>query len=306
MCSLHGNITYLYVFLLVFVQEGCGQPAKSQFSRPASQNSVADVADSIPNHSAAELQNKAESFEVLRPERTYTGLSNTQNISSANPSSLASCVSSALTSNRSGMSGRPPAPAPVTHGNGLHYVDTLNSATMVSSSGIFEIADIASSLSGLNMSRGHLPAESISQSSLQMGIPTGQQQHYSDNARVEKLANNINYVNLARHNGRGPSVSKPTMNGRVCFPRRTSSTTNLQSQHSLSDFARLEDLKTQLQSKNFPGVNISTHRNGAYAVEQKPDTIVGNDLVADCYFSLYSGSQLFLTFLLLTVFLTFL
>lgn len=264
-----------YVFFLVFLQEGCGQPSRSHFSRPASQNSVADVADSIPNHSAAELQNKAESFEALHPERPYTGLS----ISSANPSSLASCVSSALTSNRSGMSGRPPAL--VTHGNGLHYVDTLNSATMVPSPGIFEIA---SSLSGLNMSRGHLPADSISQSSLQMGIPTGQQQHYCDNARVENLGNNINYVNLARHNGL-TSVSKPTTNERVGFPRRTSSTTNLQSQHSLSDFARLEDLKTQLHSNNFPGVNISTHRNGAYAVEQKPDTIIGIDLVADFYFS---------------------
>lgn len=269
-----------YVFLLVFLQEGSGQSVKSHFSRPASQNSVADVAGSLPNPNAAELQNKQESFETLHSQRIFTGLSKPQIISSANPAT----VSSVLTSNnRSGMAARPPAP--VTHDNGVHYVDTMNSATMVPSSSIFEISDIASSLSGLNMSRGNLPAESILQSPLQMGIPTSQQQHYSDNARVENLTNNINYVNLSRNNELlgGPSASKP-MNERVGFPRRTSSTTNLQSEHTLSDFARLEDLKSQLQNNNFPGANVATHRNGAYAVEQRPDTIIGNDLVSDCYF----------------------
>ncbi|KAH6801700.1 hypothetical protein C2S51_033146 [Perilla frutescens var. frutescens] len=264
------------------LQEGCGQPPKSHLSRPASQNSVADVADSVPNSSAAERQNKAESFGALHHEKTFTGLSNTQNFGSANPSSLASCVSSTLTSNRNEMAGRPPAPASVPAlialSNGVHLVDNLNSATLIPSSGIFEIADIASSLSVLNMARGQLPTESISQSSHQKGIPSGQQQqHYSDNTRLENAGNN-NYVNLARSNGltRGPSISKPPMNERVGFPRRTSSTTNLQSQHSLSDFARMEDLKNQLQSNHFPGVNLSTQRNGAYAVEQKPDTIIGS------------------------------
>ncbi|XP_057788787.1 pumilio homolog 4-like [Salvia miltiorrhiza] len=247
------------------LQEGCGQPTKSHLSRPASQSSVADVADTLPN------SNAAEPFEALHPEKTLTGLSNTR----SNPSSLASCVNvSSLTSSR------PPVSALVALGNGVHLVENLSSASLVPSSGIFEIADIASSLSGLNMSmsRGQLPAESSSQSSLQMGTnPTGQQQqqHYSDNARVENMVSNMNYVNLARSNGltRGTSVSKPTGNERVGFPRRTSSTTNLQSQHqhSLSDFARLEDLKNQMQSNNFPN-----QRNGAYAVEQKHDGIIGS------------------------------
>ncbi|XP_047939103.1 pumilio homolog 4-like isoform X1 [Salvia hispanica] len=262
------------------LQEGCGQPTKSHLSRPASQSSVADIADMLPNSSGADLHNKAESFEALHPKNSYTVLSNTQ----SNPSSLASCVNvTSLTNIKTEMGGRPPAPALMALGNGVHLVDNLTSATLVPSPGIFEIADIASSLSGLKMSmaRGQLPGESISQSSLQMGInPTGwQQQHYSDSARVENMVINTNYVNLARSSlTRGPGVSKLTINERVGFPRRTSSTTNLQSQHqhSLSDLARLEDLKNQMQNNNSSGVSIPSQRNGAYSVEQKQDGIIGS------------------------------
>ncbi|KAL1559523.1 pumilio 4-like isoform X2 [Salvia divinorum] len=263
------------------LQEGCGQPTKSHLSRPASQSSVADIADTLPNSSAADLNNKAESFEALHPENSYTVLSNTQ----SNPSSLACCVNVAsIMSSKAEMGGRPPTPALMALGNGVHLVDNLTSATLVPSPGIFEIADIASSLSGLktSMARGQLPGESISQSSLQMGINlTGRQQElYSDNARVENMVSNTNYVNLARTSGltRGAGVSKPTINERVGFPRRTSSTTNLQSQdqHNLSDLARLEDLKNQMQSNNFPGLSIRSQRNGAYSVEQKQDGIIGS------------------------------
>lgn len=256
-----------------FLQEGCGQPTKSHLSRPASQSSVADIADMLPNSSAADLHNKAESFEALHPKNSFTVLSNTQ----SNPSSLASCVNVAsLTSSKTEMGGSPPAPALMALGNGVHFVDNLTSTTLVPSPGIFEIADIASSLSGLKMpmARGQLPGEIISQSQLQMGInPAGgqQQQHYSDDARVGNMVMNTNYVT------RGPGVSKRTINERVGFPRRTSSTTNLQSQHqhSLSDLARLEDLKNQMQNNNFPGVSIPSQRNGAYSVEQKQDGIIG-------------------------------
>lgn len=228
-----------------FFQEGPGQPAKSNLSRPASQNSVSDVSDSmgISNSSAAEIQNKAESFETILPEKTFTGLSYTQNIGSTNPTSLVR---------------RSSVPCLVTLGNGVHLANNLNSAALDSrnfpSSCIFEIADIASSLSGLSMSRNSLPLENITKSSLPMGILMDQKQQYVDNSRAENLINNINYVNLARTN-----VPQSMMNERVSLPRRTSSTTNLQSHHSPSDFARLEGLKIQLQSSNFPGLNISTH-----------------------------------------------
>ncbi|KAL0452143.1 UNVERIFIED_CONTAM: Pumilio4 [Sesamum latifolium] len=73
--------------------------------------------------------------------------------------------------------GRSRGPGLVNLGNGVHRAGNLNSMTSdppnFPSSGIFEIADIAASLSGLSMSRGQLHAENISKPSFQMGIPTG-------------------------------------------------------------------------------------------------------------------------------------
>ncbi|KAI3470487.1 hypothetical protein Pfo_027150 [Paulownia fortunei] len=268
------------------LQEGPGQPVKSHLSHPASQNSVADVLESmgISNSDVVKLRNNAESFDAMLPEKTFTGLSTTQNIGSANPSSYASCMGSSLTSTMAELVGRSPSPGLVTLGNGVHLADNLNSVKLDArnfpSSGIFEIADIAASLSGLSMSRGQLHTENISKSSLQMGIPTGhkqnQQQHYGDNSRAENLVNNLNYVNSTRTNG---------------YPRRTSSTTNLQSQYNPSDFARLEDLKTQCRSNNFPGVDISSRRHSGYSIDQKPDMTINNDLGAVSVGSLLTGAN---------------
>ncbi|KAK6137923.1 hypothetical protein DH2020_028336 [Rehmannia glutinosa] len=145
--------------------EGRGQPVKSNLSRTASQNSVAEVLDSmgISNSDALQLLNKPESIEA-------------QNSGSANPSSFSS---SSLASTRAEML----------------LADNLNSAAV--------------------MSRGQLHAENISK----MGIPTGhkqnEQQYYGDN--------DINYVNLTRTSG---------------YPRRSYSTTNLQSQVHNPDFPK--------------------------------------------------------------------
>ncbi|PIN00578.1 hypothetical protein CDL12_26921 [Handroanthus impetiginosus] len=118
------------------LQEGLRQPVKSQLSRAASQNSVADVLDSmvLSNSNAVDLRNKAETIQALLAERTLSGLSSNQNIGSVMNSSL---------------SGTSPAI--------VALADNINSdAHNFSSPSIFEIADIAASLSGENMSRGQL------------------------------------------------------------------------------------------------------------------------------------------------------
>ncbi|KAK4403899.1 Pumilio4 [Sesamum angolense] len=254
------------------LQEGLGRPVKSHLSRAASQNSVTDVLDSMV------LSN---SNAVVAP----------QNIGSANPSSFGSSVSSSFTSTRTEPVGRSRGPGLVNLGNGVHRAGNLNSMTSdppnFPSSGIFEIADIAASLSGLSMSRGQLHADNISKPSFQMGIPTGhkqnQQQYYGDSSRAENLINNINYVNLARTNAStsGLNTSKSVPSEQVSIPRRTSSTANLLALHNSSDYARLEDLKIQYQNNNFPGVALSAHRHGGYAVDQKPDMMINTDLGAD-------------------------
>ncbi|KAL6497703.1 hypothetical protein OROHE_027028 [Orobanche hederae] len=113
------------------LQEGRGQPVKSNLSRPASQDSMGI--------------SKMESLEALLPEKTFT-----QNSSgSVNPSSLSSLASS--------------------RADNLNTTPALEAHNYHSPS-IFEIADIAASLSGLSMSRGQLHTESIPKSSLQMNI----------------------------------------------------------------------------------------------------------------------------------------
>ncbi|CAA0825326.1 Pumilio homolog 4 [Striga hermonthica] len=141
------------------LQEGRGQPLKSNLSRAASQSSVADAADSTG-------MAKSESYESL----------------------------ASASSNPSGLSSRANSRAELLPADGLS-----------SSPSIFEIADIAASLSALNASRGQLHTENIPLSALQMNI-----------------LNDINYANLRTNE----------------YPRRASSTSSLlQCQHNPSDFA---------------------------------------------------------------------
>lgn len=204
---------------------------KSHLSRPASQNSVADVLESAgkSNASASELQNKSE--QPLLSERTFNGLSTTSQ--SVNPS---------LT--RSELLGKSPSVGLIDLGNGVLLAENLNPATLdarnFSPSGIFEIADVEASLAGLSMSRGQ-PQMGTHKPNHQQ-----QQQHYSgnNNSRAEHLIHNINYANLMRNNS--SNIPHPVTNEGVSLPRRTASTTNLQSQQS------------------------------GYSADQKPDTVITN------------------------------
>ncbi|KAL9165346.1 hypothetical protein ABFS82_06G165300 [Erythranthe guttata] len=228
------------------LQGGSGQPVKSNLSRPASQNSVADVLDSMANNpntnNSLELRNKAEA------ERAFASSSST----TQNPSR--------------GL---------VTIGNGVYLAENLNSMRGDSRNfpppGIFEIADVEASLSGLSMSRGgnnyhnNPHAENILKSSLQMGIPLNQlqqQQYYGENSRAENMAHNINYGNLSRSNNGSNNSLNNMPNEGVNFPRRTSSTTSLHSQQQNHS-------------------DISSYRNSGYSVDQKPRMGISSDLSTD-------------------------
>ncbi|KAK4480341.1 hypothetical protein RD792_013412 [Penstemon davidsonii] len=242
------------------VQEGLGQPATSHLSRTASQNSINDVLDStaISNINAAEIQNKAESMTSSGPE----------------------------------LIRRSPSPS-VNVGNRANLSDNINSmrseAPNVPPSSIF---DITASLSGLTMSNSQL--QDNLKSSRQMGTSTGhqqnQQQHYFDTSRSEKMVNNINYADLTRnngtmrsHNNMSNSMSNSFMNEQMSFPRKAASTTNLQSQSNLSDFANLEDLKIRCQGSSYLG------GHSGYAVNQRPDMMTNNDISAGSLLSAAIG-----------------
>ncbi|KAL3838303.1 hypothetical protein ACJIZ3_022894 [Penstemon smallii] len=242
------------------VQEGLGQPATSHLSRTASQNSINDVLDSmaISNINVAEIQNKAESMTSSGPE----------------------------------LIRRSPSPS-VNVGNRAHLSDNINSmrseAPNVPPSSIF---DITASLSGLNMSNSQL--QDNLKSSRQMGTSTGhqqnQQQHYFDTSRSEKMVSNINYADLTRnngstrsHNNMSNSMSDSFMNEQMSFPRKAASTTNLQSQSNLSDFANLEDLKIRCQGSSYLG------GHSGYAVNQRPDMMTNNDISAGSFLSAAIG-----------------
>ncbi|KAG8380532.1 hypothetical protein BUALT_Bualt06G0025400 [Buddleja alternifolia] len=237
------------------LQEGLGQPAKSNLSRPASHNSIGDVLYStgIFNSNAAEIQSRAESPEAMLPGKAFTGLSSSQKGSTLSPSFASSMGSSV--------------------------------APTVPSSGIFEVADIADSLSGLSVSKGQLHTEDVLKSSLQMRMTDHKhnpQQHYFEMSRADQLVNNINYAHLSKNNGSslGLNISNSLTQDQMSFPRRTSSPSNHHPQLNPSDYASSENLKILYQGNSYPGMDVPSHGHRGYAVNQKPDMMINNDLAA--------------------------
>ncbi|GFP91849.1 pumilio homolog 4 [Phtheirospermum japonicum] len=189
------------------LQEGRGQTVKSNLSRPPSQNSVADMLDSMGI-------SKPESLEALLPEKAFTGLATTQSSGSVNPSSLSACLS------------------PSTRAEML-LADNLNPSTLearnFASPSIFEIADIAALSAGLN---------NIPMSLLQMNLATGHALNNNtcnnNNQRSDNRAvNDVNYANLTRAN------EYPR--------RASSTSNLLQSQHIPSDVLTNNDFGTGLR-----------------------------------------------------------
>ncbi|XP_051116066.1 pumilio homolog 1-like [Andrographis paniculata] len=233
------------------LQEGLSQPPKSNLSRASSQNSVAEALDSmrISNSHADEMWAKAESLEAT--------MSGAQSCIPTNPCSLRSSLVSASPS-----------------GDGVNRSCNINSAAASMNASnlhppsIFEIADVAAaaaSLSGLNMPNGQLHPENIA-ALLQMGIPISHQQnllqHYGDISRVKALPDNMNAAaNLMRANGSttGLNVPKSALYEAVNFPRRTSSTANLQHSAPPANFSTLEDLKLLCQNNNLTGDQTRLH-----------------------------------------------
>ncbi|KZV42359.1 Pumilio 4 isoform 1 [Dorcoceras hygrometricum] len=255
------------------LQEKAGQRVTSQLARPASHNSVSDAELTKISHAkSAEIQKTEQSSEAMLPKKAFTDFSSNQNMDSRLPSSY---VSSA--------------------GN-VHHAD-INSVTSgapkIPSSSIFELAGISDSLSGLSMSKGKLHAEDILKSS-HIGVPPGfvqnRQQQNIDKSIAEMLVNNINYAELARENElmRGLSIQKALLNERASFPRRSSSTSNLQSQLNPVPFATLDDLKILRHYGNIPGLDVLGHGLGEYSANPNHGMMINNDLVPGR--SLFSGA----------------
>lgn len=248
-------------------QEKVGQPTTSHLARPASHDSVSEASDltKISNTKAAEIRKTEQSSEAMLPKKAFTDFSSNQNMDSGLPSSF---VSSAR--------------------NGVQQVD-INSVTSgahnIPASSIFELAGISDSLSGLSMSKGKLHAEDILKSSPHMGMPPGfvqnRQQHNIDKSISEMLVNNIKYAELARDNEimRGLNIQKALLNERASFPRRSSSTSNLQSQLKPAPFATLDDIKILHQCGNFPGLDVPSHGHSGYSANPKYGMMINNDLV---------------------------
>ncbi|XP_075499229.1 pumilio homolog 4 isoform X1 [Primulina tabacum] len=249
------------------LQEKVGQPSPSHLARPASHDSVSEASDltKIPNTKAAETRKTEQSSEVMLPKKAFTDFSSNQNTDSGLPSSF---VSSAR--------------------NGVHQAG-INSVTSgahnIPSSSIFELAGISDSLSGLSMSKGKLHAEDILKSSPHMGMPPGfvqnRQQHNIDKSIAEMLVNNVSYAELARDNEliRGLNIQKALLNERASFPRRSSSTSNLQSQLNPAHFATLDDINILRQCGNFPGLDVPSHGHSGYSANPKYGMMINNDLV---------------------------
>ncbi|XP_073121715.1 pumilio homolog 4 [Henckelia pumila] len=236
------------------LQEKAGQPATSHLARAASHDSVSEASDltKFSNTKAAEIQKTEQSSEAMLPKKAFTDFSTNQNMDSGLPSSF---VSSAR--------------------NGGHQAD-INSVTSgvhsIPSSSIFELAGVSDSLSGLNMSKGKLHAEDILKYSPHIGMPPGfaqnRQQHNIDKSIAEMLVNNIN---LARDNElmRELNIQKALLNERTSFPRRSSSTSNLQSQLKPAPYATLDDIKILRQCGNFPGLDVPGHGHSGYSANPK-------------------------------------
>lgn len=204
-----------------FPQEGL---VTSGLSRPASQNSIPDAADS-PNSA------NVGSTPFPSPSRSGTGL---------------------------------PAARSGTHLT--NNVEPMTSdAPNVPSSGIFEIADIAASLSGLNMSKGQLHAEDYLNPLHQIGMlishqKSQQQQQLLERSRAEILAKSINYAH--RYNGSTGNLNtlNSIANDRTGLSRRTSSTSNLQGPlEPPPGFRKLDDTRARSQGNGFSGKDISSH-----------------------------------------------
>lgn len=254
------------------LQEGLeqGNSLSGRLSRPASHNAFGDLVDTTggANSHSVELCNGTNSTVAMHNGSNGLGPSRVQNIGSAVPHSFASAVGSSLSRSRTPephLIGRSPSPGLPPVGSRISPVEKKSIASSNSfnglSSNMNEFSDVAASLSGLSLSKNRVYSEdNLLQSGLQMGFDKqanhlydmsnghrqSLQQQFLNKSRPESLAVTTNYIDLLKENRSvgDLNISKLGLDGQVNFPRRTSSSANLQSRENSSGFGTFEALNS--------------------------------------------------------------
>lgn len=278
----------------MFLQEGLEQSTSlsSRLAQPASRSSFNEIADSrtFSRPDSAELCNRTTSTESLFPG---TGVPSVQNHGSVLPHSFASAAGSSLSRNRAAenhLVGRSSSPNLAPVGSRISLIENKfdGSNALSHSSSMNELADVAASLSGLNLSKHddflehQLPKRFHKQSSKLLDMPNGYrnsfQQQLTDNYIAEKLPVANNYVDSLKENGLVTDLNtvKLGLNEQANFPRRTSSSTNLQASLNSSGIKSLENSNMHYLAQDHPHTDVAGH--SGYFTGQKPKTAVNDQL----------------------------
>ena len=240
------------------LQDGFDQPAlSSNMSRPASHNAFGDIRDStgIVEH---------ESLEGLRSSASTPGLIGLQNHGANVSHSFSSAVGSSLSRSstpESHVIGRPLGSGVPQMGGKVFSAE--QSAIGLGnhnghSSNMTDLADMMSSLAGLNLSGARrAEQESLLKSKLQMEV--------DNHANV--LLNTPNNVNFPKHNDLATDLNTFSLNEQVNLLKKTSSFASLRSNmHSTGNVTSL------------PSIDFAGQVPGAYPANTKLNNVYNNHL----------------------------
>ncbi|KAK8546192.1 hypothetical protein V6N13_067420 [Hibiscus sabdariffa] len=283
------------------LQDGLDRPAtlSGHLSRPASRNAFSEMLDeaSIADSRPPGFFNGPESMESLPAGLAHPGMVGVQSHGKTTSNSFASAVGSSLsrsTTPEQHLVGRSPGSGLPPVGSKISLTEKKNiigsNVQNEHSTAVPELAEIAATLSGLNLSktrnvdksahmRFHSQADLDNQLDFSFNMPNGHnqsvQQQFIDQSNAEKLPFSSNYVDLARKRGISPNInaSKISSNGQVSLPRRTSSSADLYAKvHSELGSSERSDV-------GHPNVNLSntdfiSHLPGTYSVNQKLNSVI--------------------------------
>ncbi|XP_057733115.1 pumilio homolog 4 [Arachis stenosperma] len=241
------------------LQEGLDQPTSlsSNMSRAVSHNTFGDILDSngIVDRESLEGLRSSASTPGLIGLQTH-GVNGTHSFSSAVGSSM-----SRVTTPEPQVIGRPlGSGVPPLGGKVFSVEKSVNGlGTQIGhSSSMTDIADIASSLSGLSLSAArHAEQENLLKAKLQMEV---------DN-HPNVMLNAQNNVNLARHNGLVANFNTFGSNDQINLLKKTASFASLRSKvHSSGNMTSL------------PNIDYTGHVTASYPVNSKSNAVYNNQL----------------------------
>ncbi|KAI3721448.1 hypothetical protein L2E82_32459 [Cichorium intybus] len=219
------------------LQEGLEQPASSsnRISRPASQNAISDVMNmrGISNSHPSSLCNEKETSQD--PSRF-------QNFPHPFAPAVGSSLSRGIAPDQTQMVRRAHSPGmpPLSKRCNVGGHNTLN-----------DLPDVASSLSGLNISKSRLPdGDNDSQSSYLVDVINDHRlsfQHQIDDRGMDSK------YDFSRENANLPdlNVRKSAIDGPINFHRRATSSADLSSHRNMYEFSNLESSSMRNQVDNF-------------------------------------------------------